>query len=69
MLRTAAHLTLGPGRVARAYVKGQRRTYVNPLKYAFLTATAYVLVINLFKVEIVPPAGPFQLSRSASSYT
>ena len=49
-LRTAAHLTLGPGRVALAYVKGQRRTYVNPLKYAFLTATAYVLVINLFKV-------------------
>jgi Protein of unknown function (DUF3667) len=60
-LRTAAHLTLGPGRVARGYVKGQRRTYVNPIKYAFVTATVYVLVINFFKVEIVPPPGPFQL--------
>ena len=45
-LRRAAQ---NPGRVARRYVDGERREFVNPLGYFLLTATATFLVFSMFQ--------------------
>ena len=45
-LRRAAR---NPGRVARRYVDGERREFVNPLGYFLLTATATFLVFSVFQ--------------------
>lgn len=45
-LRRAAQ---NPGRVARRYVDGERREFVNPLGYFLLTATATFLVFSIFQ--------------------
>lgn len=46
-MRTFIGLSTHPGQVAREYIAGHRRRYTNPLKYAFLTATLYALVMGL----------------------
>ena len=48
-------MTLRPGETARAYVEGRRAAYMNPLKYAFVCTTFYVLVIVVFDVEFFRP--------------
>ncbi|MCS3678876.1 hypothetical protein GGP72_002686 [Salinibacter ruber] len=45
-LRRAAQ---NPGRVARRYVDGERKEFVNPLGYFLLTATATFLVFSMFQ--------------------
>jgi Protein of unknown function (DUF3667). len=45
-LRRAAR---NPGRVARRYVDGERREFVNPLGYFLLTATATFLIFSIFQ--------------------
>ncbi|MCS3631127.1 DUF3667 domain-containing protein [Salinibacter ruber] len=45
-LRRAAQ---NPGRVARRYVDGERREFVNPLGYFLLTATTTFLVFSFFQ--------------------
>ncbi len=45
-LRRAAQ---NPGRVARRYVDGERREFVNPLGYFLLTATTTFLIFSMFQ--------------------
>ncbi len=45
-LRRAAR---NPGRVARRYVDGERREFVNPFGYFLLTATATFLIFSMFQ--------------------
>ena len=52
-LRTLIGMTTHPGRVAREYVEGRRKAYMNPLKYTFVIATVFALEVNL--LEILPP--------------
>lgn len=42
--RTLIGLTLRPGKVAREYVAGRRRSYFNPLKYLLVTAGTMALL-------------------------
>lgn len=46
--RTLVGLTRSPGRVAREYVTGRRRTYVNPLSYLLLGAAVSLLLMPLY---------------------
>lgn len=48
-VRTVLGLTARPGRLAREYVVGRRAAYVNPLKYAFLVTTMYILLVTLLQ--------------------
>ncbi len=50
--RTLIGMTTHPGRVAREYVEGRRKAYLNPLKYTFVIATVFALEVNL--LEILP---------------
>ena len=50
--RTVLGMTRHPGKVAREYVDGRRGAYMNPIKYAFLTTTFFLLLIHLFKVPV-----------------
>jgi hypothetical protein len=43
-VRTFSHMRRRPGALARAYFAGDRALYVNPIKYAFWSATLYVLL-------------------------
>lgn len=45
VLGTFLGLCRAPGRLARAYVEGHRRPYVNPLSYVFLGAAATLLLL------------------------
>jgi hypothetical protein len=49
MLRTVLGLTARPGRLAREYVVGRRAAYMNPLKYAFLATTMYILLVTILQ--------------------
>ena len=53
--RTFAGLALRPGRVAREYIEGRRTLYLNPLKYALLAVTVYVVLAHLFDAQVGPP--------------
>lgn len=53
-LRTINALTLQPGDTCRAYFSGDRRSLVNPLKYAFIMATMYSLLVLLFDIDLRP---------------
>jgi hypothetical protein len=55
ILRTLIGLTTKPGRVCLDYIDGKRKAYMNPAKYAFLTVTAYVLLMTFLHVNIWPP--------------
>ena len=47
--QTFHHAARNPGQVARRYVDGERREFVNPLGYFLLTATATFLVFSVFQ--------------------
>ncbi len=51
--RTLKGLTINPGKVVSEYVRGNRRKYVNPVSYYFLIFGAYLLLLNLFNVDLV----------------
>ncbi|MFT4541338.1 MAG: hypothetical protein ACI841_000632 [Planctomycetota bacterium] len=42
--RTLLELIRGPGRVARAWIDGKRRTYVNPVKFLIVICIAVALL-------------------------
>lgn len=44
ILRTARDLTLGPGRVANAWVAGRRRTYVSPVQWVVVAGVVVALL-------------------------
>ncbi len=56
LLRTAVDLSRSPGRVCRDYVAGRRKTYMSPLKYTFVTATVFALLVNL--LDVLPSGLP-----------
>lgn len=47
--QTFLHAAQNPGRVARRYVEGQRKQFVNPIGYFLLTATITFLVFLAFR--------------------
>ena len=52
LVRTMLHLSVHPGRTARAYIAGQRRKYSTPVFYAFVTSTTYALVLGIVPFEL-----------------
>ncbi len=60
IVRTFLKLQLYPGVVAREYISGQRKKYVNPVKYLALTIAIFLLVVYWcgFHIEagVVEPA-------------
>ncbi|MEM7356785.1 MAG: DUF3667 domain-containing protein [Acidobacteriota bacterium] len=66
LLRTAIDLSRNPGRVARDYVRGRRKAYLNPLKYTFVMATLFALVINL--LDVLPAGVPTDNEKAVQTY-
>ena len=54
LLRTLIGLSTRPGTTIRRYIAGDRSGLASPAKYAFLAATLYALVINLFEIDVRP---------------
>jgi len=52
-LYTLRQVALSPGDVARRYVRGERKTFTNPLTMFILVATAVFFAIGFFKAEFV----------------
>lgn len=73
-LRTFVGLSIRPGRVARDYIDGHRARYLNPLKYALLAVTVYVVLAHLFGAQVGPErrrvddGGQFELVVSLLPY-
>ena len=60
-----------PGDLARRYVEGQRRPYVNPLSFLLIGAAFALLLLPLyagafFAVDSIETMGPFELGLSVS---
>lgn len=53
--RTLRELTVDPGGVARRYVAGRRKLYVNPFKYCLAVTALYFLWNQLIGFDYVPP--------------
>lgn len=53
-LRTLRALTWQPGRTVLAYIAGDRRRFVNPVKYLFVFATLFALAVIAFEVDFRP---------------
>lgn len=60
LVRTMVGLARSPGRLVRRYLDGQRKTYMNPMKFVFVAATVFALTINVFDVlpHEIPPDRP-----------
>lgn len=56
-LRTWLELTLRPGQVCREYVRGRRKTYMNPFGYFVLSLTITVILSAIATKLIPKPAG------------
>lgn len=52
-LYTLRRIALNPGDVARRYVRGERKTFTNPLTMFLLVATAVFFVLGFYKSELV----------------
>ncbi len=52
--KTLVDLTRRPGFTIRRYIAGDRDSYLNPAKYAFLAATLYALVITVLGIDVRP---------------
>lgn len=52
MLRTAVHLSYKPHAVAHAFVAGDRRRYVNPVKFCLLSGSALALLLGWWGVDL-----------------
>mgnify|MGYP006273749807 CR=1 FL=1 len=53
LLHTTWHVLRHPGNVARRYVSGERKPFVGPVAFFFLTTTALFLIYTLFEDEYV----------------
>lgn len=51
--RTLRDLTIRPGRVADAYIDGNRRSYYGPVGYFFLIATVMYLLADLIGISLL----------------
>ena len=67
LLVTVRDLTLSPGAVARRYLDGQRRRYVNPLSYLLLGAAVTLLLLPRVYDATLTPEAMEQLSRMGAS--
>lgn len=47
LLRTTFHLLTRPGRVARAWIQGRRRSYTSPMKYLVVLGLIVALVFSM----------------------
>ncbi|MGD1848908.1 MAG: DUF3667 domain-containing protein [Salibacteraceae bacterium] len=56
-LRTVVDLTIRPGKVFHAYLKGDRVGYYGPDSYYFLLFTIYLLLIKVFDISIADMIG------------
>ncbi len=65
-LRTVVDLSRRPGQVCREYLEGQRKAFVNPIKYTFFMATVFALVVNL--LDIVPASIPVDNKSAVQTY-
>ena len=54
LLSTIYHQFRKPGMVAGQYIKGRRKNWYNPIKYAFFSLTVYALSVNFFKLNLHP---------------
>ena len=67
LLVTARDLTVSPGAVARRYLSGQRRRYVNPLSYLLLGAAVTLLLLPRVYDATLTPEMMEQLSGAGLS--
>lgn len=49
LLHTVQQLTVAPGRVARAYINGRVRPYVNPVGYLLLVSAISIIIFSLLE--------------------
>ena len=70
ILRTARDLLCGPGHVARAWILGKRRSYINPLKFVVVVGVIVALVYEpLMKLyAAVTPEGQAVVEVGLSHY-
>ena len=64
LLVTVRDLTVSPGAVARRYLGGQRRRYVNPLSYLLIGAAVTLLVLPRLYAATLTPEMMGQLSAA-----
>ncbi len=55
VIRTLVDLTIRPGAMCRDYVRGKRRRYANPLRYAIVIAALLVFAIEILDVDLAAP--------------
>ncbi len=65
--KTLFDLTRKPGFAIRRYIAGDRDSYLNPAKYAFLAATVYALTITVLGVDVRPVQFQDQDPRALAS--
>ncbi len=53
-LRTVRALAWHPGATCRAYFRGDRSRWINPLKYAFILTTLYILAVLASGLDLRP---------------
>lgn len=53
-LRTLREMTLRPGRAVLAYVSGDRRRFVNPIKYLFVLMTLFAVIVIGLDIDLRP---------------
>ncbi len=63
-MRTIGHVVYRPERVATAYIRGDRKTYVNPAKFCFIAGALTLAALELARGSLVVPQnlGPTESS-------
>lgn len=66
-LRTAAALTVDPGRMIRRYLRGRRLPYASPLAYALATVSFCVVLVIGLEVELTAPGTPWSFPAASAT--
>lgn len=53
LIRTVRDLTIRPGVVCKTFIQGNRVKYIGPVGYFFILITLLVLIVSLFKIDLV----------------
>ena len=61
-LRTVKDLSIHPKRVISASIEGVRVRYIGPVGYYFLLVTLYVIILNMFDIDLSEYATDFNSS-------
>jgi hypothetical protein len=78
LFRTFKEMTLRPGTMIRNYLRGQRRSYVNPVTYLLFATGASLLAYQLYKHQVIElmeaqlgniPANPLLSPDQTEAYT